>query len=119
MATAEQRLAALRLHGTKYEAVVVRADGSRCLLGYLGRHSRQGLISAARQRWSYIWDYCQLGADGTIGLGVGLGLATSNGCRIEFSGRTQREAISRDSELVYVRIAAAPVAPDAAVATQE
>ena len=103
--TAEQttKLTALANYGTRYEAAIVRADGSKVLLGYLGRHSFSGLAAAVDKNALRVVDTLQdAGAQVrsdkatkrlvfTTDAGSPLGHA-------EFTGRTERDAI-REGEL--------------------
>ena len=96
------RLARLQGRPTRSEIAIVRPDGERCLLAFTARHSRQGIVEAARDRWEAVWQFCGLPQDGAIKLSKGR-LETSNGCRIEFTGRTQRDAIMAGERLAYVK----------------
>ena len=102
--TTQEKLAALRNYGTKYEiALKLLSDGREFRVCYSGRKSRSGLLSAvqaagpdilrvtsmpddARMEWK----------DGAMKLGT---VAT-----IRFTGRTQRDAIC-SGELPRVRAA--------------
>jgi hypothetical protein len=105
--TREERLAALRLYGTRYEAVVKRRDGEIRLLGYLGRHSQDGLMAALREQGREIIAFLDLGRHDQEmtrkrGAKPRHTITFSKG-RHEayFTGRTERDAISGD-ELPHI-----------------
>lgn len=94
---------------TRYEAVIVRPDGARCLLGYLTQHSKRGLYEAVTGRASAVVAF--LGAPDTARVWSVRGcpdLALTGGGVVQFSGRTQREAIQA-GELTFVSIATLPL----------
>jgi hypothetical protein len=95
-----RKLTALQNYGTRYEAVVIRGDGERRRLGYLGRHSRRGLSAALNTCARDVIAF--LGVPETARVkAVGAWLAIDGGATVEFSGRTQREAITA-GELPYI-----------------
>lgn len=99
-----RQLEALRNRQTLYEAAIVRPDGTKALLAYCGRHSRRGLVEALQgKRWDAAWRFMGLPADGEIRYPKkGIHLETTNGCRVEFTGRTRRDVIMERNELSYV-----------------
>ena len=98
--TTIERLSLLRNYATRYEAICVSADARRALVAYSGRHSFQGLVAAVRRNGAAVAAF--LGLDDTAIMSrKGARLAFSNGAMIEWSDRTQRQAIM-EGELPWV-----------------
>ncbi len=104
--TAEQtaKLTRLANYGTRYEAAIVRADGTKVLLGYLRRHSFLGLAAGVDGRALRVVD--ALGDAGVLvrhlRKTMRVAFVTEAGAVLghaEFTGRTERDAI-REGELV-------------------
>lgn len=99
----KRRLEVLRNRHTLYEAVITRADGTKALLAYCGRKSQAGLIQALCQRRADVERFLAPdGSDVVLQRGIGSVINASNGGRIDFSGRTKRDAIISGNELRYV-----------------
>jgi hypothetical protein len=94
MFTTEQkrRLAALHNRLTSYEVVAVRADGTKALIGYTRRHSGFGARMLAQSKGAAILGW--LGTKGDcIAKPTKNGWDFSDGTKITFTGRTERDAI--------------------------
>ena len=100
--TTEQvaKLTRLQNHATRYEAVVERHDGTKRLLAYSGRKSRQGLLAAIRQRGQAVLAFLALSETDQMTWEKGA-FALGTGNAIRWSGRTQRDAIM-EGELPYI-----------------
>lgn len=91
MTALQQRLKSLKYHATKYEIVATHKDGRKVLVGYTPRKGRQGLWAmVAKNATAWIafsgegsLTFAKRAADG----------ATAGDWNINFSGRTQRDAI--------------------------
>lgn len=95
------QLAALHNRPTFYEAVILRADGERRLLGYLARHSVAGLFSAIHRHgleivaFLHVSDEARMQRDGKA-------VAVDGGGRIFFTGRTKRDVIFAGLEVQFI-----------------
>lgn len=97
-----RRVARLHNRHTLYEAEIIRPDGTKALLAYCGRRSKQGLIEALDKRAPHALRF--LGAPRHARVERERGspdVKIEGGGMIRFSGRTQREAII-EGELQYV-----------------
>ena len=86
------RLEALRNRLTGYEVAAVRADGSRALVGYTRRHSGQGARALAENKREAILAYLGPAEHCTVKRSRN-GWDFSDGSKITFTGRTERDAI--------------------------
>jgi hypothetical protein len=100
--TKTERLNRLRNFVTRYEVALTFADGRKMLVCYTPRKNKAGLLSCIQSRGNAILaqmpdlsDDARLTYDKTTGFDLG------NGCRVHFTGRTQRDAISND-ELGFI-----------------
>ena len=94
MLTATQitRLKALHNRLTGYEVAAVRADGTKALVGYTRRHSGQGARALAVSKGKALLAY--LGTDeNCTAKPTRNGWDFSDGSKITFTGRTERDAI--------------------------
>lgn len=100
--TEAQSAALGRLHHgpTRYEAVLVLPGGDRRLIGYTPRKSKPGLLRAAQRVGRQIVATAAITDDAQMTWRAG-GFDLGGGARIEFSGRTQRDAI-HGGELAWI-----------------
>ena len=86
------RLEALRNRLTGYEVVAVRADGTKALIGYTRRHSGFGARQLAQSHGPAVLAF--LGTlDDCTAKPTRNGWDFSDGSKITFTGRTERDAI--------------------------
>jgi hypothetical protein len=106
------RLESIRHYGTAYEIVIIAPDGSRYLVGYTKRHSGDGLRRMLSRHAERIVSF--VGVDSYTLRGRGLQpIDLGAGHRIEFSGRTEREAIiSGELPAIPERGTPAPAVPE-------
>lgn len=93
------KVARLARYSTKYE-VTLEHDGRTYLVGYTGRQSKQGLLDRMHAAGPAILRITAMPDDATVrmvdaisGHARTFALVFSQGSRIRFSGRTQRDAI--------------------------
>jgi hypothetical protein len=87
-----RKLAAIQGYNTRYEAVMILADGRTYRIGYLGRKSRSGLLACIRTRGPRILAVVDMPDDAVMTWKAGA-MHLGEGTVIKFSGRTQRDAI--------------------------
>lgn len=86
-----QRLEALKHYSSRYELVATHPDGRKVLVGYTPRRGRSGLFDMLAKN-GVAWVKFSGSENITFGKRVADG-AISGKWSINFSGRTQREAI--------------------------
>jgi hypothetical protein len=87
----QDKLASLRWHSTRYELVATHPDGRKVLVGYTPRRGRSGLFDMLATN-GVAWVKFANAENITFGKRVADG-AISGDWSINFSGRTQRDAI--------------------------
>ena len=89
-------------HRTRYEIAATHPDGRRLLIAYTPRVSRHGLLAAMRHNAGAVIAVLGIGDADTITWGTQpRPHAITCGWRVEFTGRTQRDARS-EGELPFV-----------------
>lgn len=87
-------LDALRNYRTRYEAALIFPDGRRMLVAYVTRHTKAGLLDAIRARGKAILAQMpNLSDDAVMTYSKARGFDLGNGCRVAWTGRTQRDAL--------------------------
>ena len=107
------QLERLKNYPTRHEAVVSKPDGAQSLLAYTPRKSIRGLLDVAQEHGKHILAHLALPDDATMEAAKGAGkqeLQFSDGSKVHFSGRTQRDAIM-GGQLRHVSEAPAAAAP--------
>ncbi len=101
----------LKNYPTRHEAVLSKPDGSQVLLAYTPRKSIRGLLDAAQDRGKDVVAHLALADDARMEAAKGKQeLHFSDGSRIHFSGRTQRDAIMEGSLAYIGDVGASPAA---------
>jgi hypothetical protein len=96
------RLDRLRHHATRYEVALALPDGRTMLVCYSPRKSRAGLLDCLRSRGPAILPHVTgMPEDATVTYHKARGFVFSDGTRVYWSGRTQRDAIL-SGELDYI-----------------
>lgn len=103
-ATKQEALAALHNRATRYELAAIKGE-QRLLVSYTAQRSRQGMLHACRNRAEHIIRVAQVSPDTLLmfqRIGTGQGYKALMGdWAIQFTGRTQREAIM-NGELPWI-----------------
>lgn len=95
------RLARLHYGPTRYEAILTLSGGRRLLVGYSARRSRTGLLNMIQRNGAAILALMpDLTDEHRMTWRTG-GFDFGNGARVEWSGRTQRDALMA-TELPFV-----------------
>jgi len=89
--TLQEKLARIKNYSTRYELVAIHSDGRKVLVGYTPRRGRSGLYDMLATNGP-AWVKFSGAENVTFGKRVADG-AISGDWSINFSGRTQRDAI--------------------------
>jgi len=100
--TITEKLEAIRHYATRYEIALSFADGRKMLVCYTPRKNKAGLRDAILSRGKAILAQMpDLSDDARMTYAAATGFSLGNGCRIYFTGRTQRDAIC-NGELPFI-----------------
>lgn len=106
-----RKLSRIKGRATLYEVALVRADGTKVLLAYTNRTSKEGIMSAISQRALAVIAFI---GHGLIDMRMypkrgTKDIAMDGGATVTLTGRTQRDAII-DGELDSIRKFEPPLA---------
>jgi hypothetical protein len=100
--TKTEKLEALRHYATRYEVALSFADGRKMLVCYTPRKNKTGLLNVIQDRGKAVLAQMpDLSDDARLTYAAETGFSLGNGCRIHFTGRTQRDAIC-GNELEFI-----------------
>lgn len=89
-----QKLEAIKNFATRYEVALTMVDGRKMLVCYTPRKNKSGLLSAIQGRGkSILAKMPDLSDEARMSYAAAGGFNLGNGCRVHFTGRTQRDAI--------------------------